>query len=128
MILIITFILLLIVCPLVCAGFYAATGFEGDAQFDKEEPEIQKIWPKPKPEDKMILWFVRYYTAPVLGKFWSKPVYKCLSCMASLHTIIPVTVFVLFNNLDLLWITAIWPGVALITSGTNLLIEIWWGK
>ena len=123
-----TFILLLFICPAICVGFYACCDFERAEQFDKLQPEHQKLFPVPEGEDKTILWFVRYYLGPVLGKFWCKPVYQCLPCMGSLHSILPCAGFILYNELAWYWLLIVWPFIALITSGINYMIQIWWAK
>jgi len=120
---------LIIICSLICVGVYAATGFEGDEGFDGLNPEYQRQFPKPEPGNAMVLWWVRYYGGPILGRFWSKPVYSCLPCMGSLHSIIPTYLFIewWWYKVDIqFWV--FWPFVALATCGLNYLITVWWTK
>lgn len=44
---------------------------------------------KPIKEGRMLLWRLRYYTVKLLGDFYSKPVIGCVTCMASLHSVLP---------------------------------------
>jgi hypothetical protein len=113
MIAIITVLLLSLLSAGCVWGFSVACRFEDYEEFDEASPALQKNWPKPKLEGAMVLWWVRYYLAPVLGPFWAKPVYKCMICMASLHSILPVLLFGTGSFL----IT--WPFVILFTAGFN---------
>lgn len=115
----ITILLTVFGCSLLCVGFYTACEFKGDSQFDAVGKELKKVWPKPNAgQDKMLLWWIRYYAGPHLGDFWCKPVYSCLPCMGGLFTIVPT--YLVFGQL---WI---WPIIALATIGLNRLIETWW--
>jgi len=37
----------------------------------------------------MILWKVKLWSDLTLGEFWSKPIYSCPTCMASVHGLFP---------------------------------------
>lgn len=36
--------------------------------------------------DKMIFWKLRFWSIKFLGEFWSKPLFTCPTCMASVHS------------------------------------------
>ena len=101
----------------VCVGFFAACQFEGDEAFDVSDKWIKKRWTKPT--DVMVLWWVRYYGGRFIPPFWTKPVYACLPCMGSLHSIVPTILFCSFFGISL-WVL---PFVILATVGVNYLIQ-----
>lgn len=68
---IIIFVLIGVVNSFYCIGFNRA------CQYDAQSNEY------------MVLWRVKYLSDKYLGEFWSKPVYSCPTCMASLHGVIP---------------------------------------
>lgn len=111
-------LILTLISSAISTGFYTACQFDGDEDYDKFDNK--KLWPKPTTEQVMILWWVRYYGGRVIPYFWTKPLYSCLPCMGSLHSLIPVLVFT--GNI---WL---WPLVAFSTVGVNKLITIWWSK
>lgn len=49
-------------------------------------------------DTKMIFWKLRYYSEKRLGYFWSKPICTCVSCMGSLHSVVPFSIFCLYYN------------------------------
>lgn len=95
-----TILIKLLVFAVVCiANAYAIIAFhrssqyevyETDQHFQTEEGSVKMV-PRGTiiPESKMILWWVKYWSDELLGKFWSKPVYSCPTCMASVHGVIP---------------------------------------
>jgi len=101
----------------ICVGFFAACQFDGDESFDVSQSYIKKQWPKPT--DGMILWFIRYYLGRYLSKYWSKPVYSCVTCMASIHSIIPTILFCSYFDISLI----VLPFIILATAGLNYLIQ-----
>ncbi len=56
-----------------CLGFYVSCKYERDENL--------------KPTSKMILWWVRYYGQRKLPEWLQAPLYSCLVCMSSLHSI-----------------------------------------
>ena len=36
-------------------------------------------------DSKMVGWWLRYYSLKVFGEYWSKPLFTCPPCMASVH-------------------------------------------
>ena len=109
---------------LMATGFYAACQFDGDEEFDKADKFIQKQWPKPNGEQAMIFWFVRYYLGKVIPYFWTKPLYSCIICMGSVHSLLPTFIFCHLTGTTF-WI---WPMVALATVGLNKHVSVWWSK
>lgn len=71
---------LLIFSLVLIANAFYIIGFNRACQYDEQAKEY------------MILWRVKYYSEKWLGAFWSKPVYSCPTCMASLHGIIPFVI------------------------------------
>lgn len=119
---ILEFLLLIVISSLASIGFYAACGFDGDEAFDQSDNFMRANWPKPTDDQKMIFWWVRYYLGPHLGKYWYKPVYGCLPCMGSLHSIYPTLIYLGFSYEFLI----IWPLIALGTCGINKVItQVW---
>lgn len=119
---------LVLVCSACVFGFYATCKWEGDHYFDDLDEETQKNFPKPKKEDRMIFWFVRYYLAPIVGPFYSKPIYRCPACMGSLHSILPTILFFSYLNFPWQEIILVWPFIAFATCGINWLITTTWEK
>lgn len=115
---VINLLALIVFCSLICVGFYAACGFDGDEDYDSDPNKSN--WKRP--ESGMLLWWVRFYGGRVIPKYWTKPVYSCLTCMGSLHSVIPTLWFCSVSGVTL-WI---WPLVALGTAGLNYLITILW--
>jgi len=113
-----TILALILLCSLISTGFWIATQFEGSEHFDTSERWVQIRWTKP--EDKMILWWVRFYGVRFIPKFWTKPLWSCLPCMGSVHSLWPM----LWLGQDM----TLWPVVAIGTVGVNYLITIYWSK
>lgn len=107
-----TLLLTILISSLASVGFYAACQFEGDEAYDMLPMEHKAKWNKPT--DVMILWWVRYYGGRYIPPFWTKPVYSCLTCMGSLHSIAPTLIFSDWY---------LWPLIALGTAGVNYLIQ-----
>lgn len=120
-------LLLIIFCSLAATGFYIAAQFEGDEEFDAASRQVRRGWQKPAAGDKMIFWWVRYYGGRYLDKYWSKPVYSCLPCMGSLHSILPTFLY-FWGTFPVWYIAILWAFVALGTVGLNYLITQWWKK
>jgi len=113
-----TDLLCLILISSACSvGIYIATQWDGSEGFDLAHQHRARY--SAKPDNPMILWWVRYYLARVIPFYWTKPIYSCLPCMGSVHSLYVV---VLFGSL---WM---WPVVAVATVGVNYLITIWWSK
>jgi hypothetical protein len=75
-------LLLAFVNSLVIIGWNKATEFDyerGVVNFAGDKPNIEE-------DSKMILWKLRYYAINKIGYFWSKPLFTCCTCMASVHS------------------------------------------
>lgn len=105
------------------ANAYAIIGFNRACQYeDVEIKPFKKVEPVNE-SSKMIFWRVKYYSEMYLGEFWSKPVYSCPSCMASLHGIIPFFVTATMTT-ELGWVTvAYWVFYTLVLSGVATYIN-----
>ena len=66
--------LTLFILLLLCNAF-AIIGFNRSCWYDDD--------------GKMLLWLLKKWSDKTLGVFWSKPVYSCTTCMASLHGLMP---------------------------------------
>ena len=119
-----TLLALVLICSAISTGFYAACQFDGDEAYDEADPFMRKNWPRPNDSQKMIFWWVRYYGGRFLGKYWSKPIYSCLTCMGSFHSIAPVALYCHYYGVSFI----IWPFIALATVGVNKLVTVWWAK
>ena len=80
---IIIFAVVMIGNALAIMGFHRACQY--DTYTDTEPENTDYIIE----DTKMIFWKVKLYSEIILGPFWSKPVYSCPTCMASLHGIVP---------------------------------------
>lgn len=109
----INLLLLILISSLISTGFYAACQFEGDSAYDASDKWVKKQWTKPT--DKMLLWWVRFYGGRVIPQYWTKPIYSCLTCMGSIHSLWPM--WVMGQDMTL------WPIVAFGTVGVNYLIQ-----
>ncbi len=83
-------------------GFYDACQFTFHPQGKKNEDGANKYGVMN--DNKMIFWWVKYISQKKLGMFWSKPICNCVSCMGSLHGVIPYTLFCLYYNPILLFL------------------------
>lgn len=123
-------LVILVASPILSAaqsvGFYTATGFDGDEEFDAQTIKRKRDWPKPGERQTMILWWVRFYLGRTIPHKWTKPIYQCLPCMGSLHSI-PTTLLLLWVVGVQWWLGLImWMMIALFTLGVNKLITVWW--
>ena len=55
-------------------------------------------------DSKMVLWRLRFHVERSFGDFWSKPICTCVQCMASLHSVIPYTIYCLSTDARLLFL------------------------
>ena len=123
----------LIIFSIICLGnAFLIIGFNRACQYDiyendqhfvrgNEVVEIKKG--EPKEETKMILWRVKYYSEKWLGDFWSKPVYSCPTCMASLHGLVPfIFTETIRHNLNMESILH-WAFYTLVLSGLTTFIN-----
>jgi len=78
-------IYLLFFNALVIWGFYFACQFENHEQYDLLSKDQRLNFAEPR--GKMIFWWVRYYWRG--SDFWAKPVFTCVMCMSSFHSILP---------------------------------------
>ena len=75
---IVYFFALLMCNSLYIYGLYEASHFE---YISKDNPKLGVI-----EKSKMILWKFRWLSEKYLGMFYSKPLFSCPTCMASVHS------------------------------------------
>lgn len=118
---------LIMICSAICVGFYAACQFDGDDAYDSLDSDRKSSWPKPTADQVMILWWVRYYGGRYISRYWSKPVYSCLPCMGSIHSIYPTWLYLKYTAFYMPYdFFYIWPLIALATVGVNFIITRLW--
>ena len=136
-------ILLLIANSLLCLGVWVATQWDGSDSFDELSDILQKrqkgltihsaiscdgnpFYDKEYRDshitDKMILWWIRYYGS-ALPKFWQKPLYRCLPCMASIWSVPVLTTAVLMGMLEPVQALILAPTYILALAGLNYIIS-----
>lgn len=122
-------ILLLIFNTFVCVGVYVATQWDGSDSFDHLNDEMRyngetahKMTPRYEIGDPMILWWLRYY-ASYLPKFWQKPIYRCLPCMASVWSVPVLLTAVLIGVLTIGQAVLIAPTYILSLAGINYFLS-----
>lgn len=79
-------------------GVNEATSFEYNTD---DNPELGIV-----PGSEMILYKIRKWSLEYLGKFWSKPLFTCPTCMASVHSIYvywPVTILLFGFHVELIY-------------------------
>lgn len=113
----ITYLLIVVASSACSVGFWVACTFDGDETYDM----MGEAYPYGKPDNPMIFWWVRWYGRKWLPKMLRKPLYECLPCMGSLHSLYPLLLFA-----HEYWY--LWPVVAFATVGLNYLITIWWNR
>jgi len=91
-------LLLLIANSLYIFGIYTATDYRIDTEG--------------RPCDKMALWWLSYYTERAIGPWWSKPLFLCPACMASVHG---TYFYFIFSEKNIL----IYPFYVVILAGLN---------
>jgi len=74
---------------------------------------------KTKITDKMILWRLRYWAVNRFGEFWSKPLFTCPPCMASVHSTYIFWAFMPFELTSLLIYIVYIPLLAGVTAIVN---------
>ncbi len=121
-------IALVILCSAISIGFYASCQFDGDEDFDKASKLVKKNWPNPEQDSKMIFWWVRYYIGRHISYYYSKPLYSCIICMGSVHSVLPTIGWMWLYGIAPIYFIALWPFVALATAGVNYNISNWWHK
>lgn len=81
--------------------------YETDQHFVRDNKVVQIKAGEIVEDSKMLLWKVKFYSDKYLGKFWSKPVYSCGTCMSSFHGLIPFLITAHFttglNSLSVLY-------------------------
>lgn len=63
--------------------------YENDQHFVRDNKVCQINKGAIVEDSKMILWRVKWFCDQYIGHFWSKPIYSCCTCMASLHGLFP---------------------------------------
>jgi len=109
--------LLLLSNSFLCLGVWVATQWDGSDSFD-EYGHITGTQIK----DPMILWWIRYYGS-ALPKFWQKPLYRCLPCMASIWSVPVLTTAVLLGMLGPVQALILAPTYILALSGLNYIVS-----
>lgn len=110
-------LVLLVFNALLCLGVYIGSKFSASDEFDDDPSMFYGT----EIRGKMLLWFIRYYGSYV-GQFWSKPIYKCLPCMASLWSLPMYVGYVCLTGSDVFASVLVWPLYVLTLSGINYLI------
>jgi hypothetical protein len=70
----------------ICVGLYESTRYEikKEVHVDLEQGCYKNsslfVY-------KMFFWRIAFYGNKILGEFWSKPFYNCITCMASVHSV-----------------------------------------
>jgi len=106
----ITLLLMLPMNCLFCIGIHIITNYE--------ENEVGQ------PTDKMILWWLRYLSIKHIGIYWSKPLFLCLPCMASVWgTIFYFTFLFAFMQNITIFAFLIWPFYIVSLSGLNYVVS-----
>lgn len=83
-------LLVLLIFSLICvANAYYIIGFNRACYFEYVEELGGEKTKEVDNESKMILWRVGYYSEKWFGRFASKPIYSCVTCMSSLWGAIP---------------------------------------
>lgn len=124
-------LILLIINSLICRGFWHSCDFTAAEQFDELTPRKRRIAHREQqsgiatkhdwinPPRKMIFWWLRYYGGQWLPKAITKPLYECLTCMASIHSILPFVAFGVAYGHDMWQWLIIWPLYVLALAGLN---------
>lgn len=108
--------LLLLANSLLCLGVWVATQWDGSDTFDEYGPiEGSQV------KDPMALWWVRWYGS-LLPKFWQKPLYRCLPCMASVWSVPVLTTAVLMGMLSPVQALILAPTYILSLAGLNYIV------
>jgi len=122
-------LLLLLFNTFLCVGVYVATQWDGSDSFDYMGDELKykgewvgKSYPTFEIDNPMILWWIRYYGSQ-LPKFWQKPVYRCLPCMASVWSVPVLITAVLIGVLSLGEAVLIAPTYILSLAGINYFVS-----
>lgn len=123
-------LILLAINSFVCLGFWHSCDFTAAEQFDELSPRERRIAHRKtqsgitvshdwiNPPRKMIFWWLRYYGGQYLPKIITKPLYECVTCMASVHSIIPFTIYGIWADFGVVW-WIIWPIYVLALAGIN---------
>lgn len=116
-------IIALILISSACSiGFMVATRFDKYQVFDYLNSEDQVGHTPPHKDERMLLWWVRFYLAPWIGQLY-KPLYYCLPCMGSVHSIYPVAAYIFLFSITWWHFFIIWPVVCIAASGLNAFIK-----
>lgn len=112
-------LLLTFLNSLFCTGIYVASQFNGSDSFD-DDPNLYRQ--APLSDDRMILWWIRYYGS-YFPKYFRKPLYECLPCMASIHSV-PVYIFYcLIESVPLWYALLAWPVYVVALAGMNKVVQ-----
>jgi len=117
-------LILLLINSLLCLGFWHACDFSGAEEFDNYKTnQGRRHYAKERgtPDRVMIFWRLRWYGGQFLPPWTTKPLYRCLTCMASLHSIIPYGIAACVYMQDP-WLWIYWPLYVLALAGVNSII------
>jgi len=111
-------ILLLVVNSLIIIGLYHVVNFEVEEGYgyDQDTFEMKREYTK---THKMILWWVKYWGDKYINEFWSKSLYDCVVCMASVHSLYVYWYFYSFDLEALM----IYPFYILALAGLNSILN-----
>lgn len=116
----------LVIFAIICMGnalwiiaFNRACQYETTSEIGHRDDRFNGI----NEETKMIFWRVKYYSEKWLGAFWSKPVYSCPTCMASLHGALPFWITALSITTIAPITVAYWIFYTLVLSGVATILN-----
>lgn len=115
-------LILLVLNSLLCTGLYSAWQFE--YKYVNPEKRTHLVKSEAQDDTKGILWFYKYH---ILDASWmnyriSKPLGNCLTCMASVFSIIPYWFYYDWNFTNF-GILMLYPVYILMLAGINRLID-----
>lgn len=121
--------ILILLNSFLCVGVYVATQWDGSDSFDHMNDELKykgewvgKYDKTYELDNPMILWWIRYYGSK-LPKFWQKPLYRCLPCMASVWSVPVLTTAVIIGLISATQAVIIAPTYIISLAGLNYFIS-----
>ena len=111
---------ILLINMLVIIGFNRATEF--DFKQYKRGDKMTTSRTRIEEGSKMIFWFIRFYSLKYLGKFWSKPICTCPTCMASVHSTYVYAFFLFMVHFQIEWIV-FYPIYILALAGLSSIVN-----
>ena len=106
--------ILLLINSALCFGFWNACLYENTGEIIYIKGEINYVY------NKGVLWRLDKWAK---DKWFYKPLCGCLPCMASLHSIYPYWIYVLYADVSIIQYALFYPVYILALSGVNYLID-----